>query len=406
MLFACACSSQSEEPEKDIQPNERVDIILEGETRSTADNLHHFYSSYTLDAIKYVDSDNNIPSKNAIVSPLSASMVLSMLANGTDNDTKTEILDYLGVESLNSLNNLAQILLSKLPSADNRTEMKIANALWVNKNYKLNRDYTSLINISYHGEINNADFGKGKSVADAINSWCSGKTNGMITKMFESVDPSSMAILLNAVSFKGEWHKETFLVDNTQKEMFHGSQKTTEVDMMRSYHELRSYYADDSFEIFYLPFGNTSFSFIGIVPREGISLDDATRLLSAEEIEFLKSNTVDCMLAVDMPRFKVKSELKLNDVFKAGGMERLCGSIDLKMFEEDMAGSIFFKQAANLEIDEAGAKLAAVTSGDLSTSLPILPGSEQHVRLDRPFFFFIQENSTGACLLSGRITDI
>ncbi|MDE6096114.1 MAG: hypothetical protein K2G52_07995 [Muribaculaceae bacterium] len=35
-----------------------------------------------------------------------------------------------------------------------------------------------------------------------------------------------------------------------------------------------------------------------------------------------------------------------------------------------------------------------------------VPGSEQHVRLDRPFFFFIQENSTGACLLSGRITDI
>lgn len=406
MIFACACSSQSDEFEKDFQPNDRVDIVLEGETRAAADNLHSFYLNFTLDAIKYVDSDNLNTSKNTIVSPLSASMVLSMLANGVDNDTKSEILDYLGVENLNSLNELSEILLSKLPTADNRTEMKIANAIWVNNSFRLNQDYSSLIKLSYQGEVNNADFGNGKKVADAINKWCSGKTNGLISKMFDSVDPSSMAILLNAVFFKGEWYEKTFLTENTKKEMFNGSQKRTEVEMMHSYHERRSYYADDFFEIFYLPFGNTSFSFIGIVPREGVSLNEATRLLTDEKIITLKENTVSCMLAVDMPRFKVKSELKLNDIFKAGGMAKIGDSMDLQMFEGDVAGSIFFKQAANLEIDEAGAKLGAVTSGDISTALPIIPGSEQHVRLDRPFYFFIQENSTGACLLSGRITDI
>lgn len=406
MIFACACSSQSEVIDDELNPDETANIVLNGETRAAADNLHKFYIKYTLDAIKYVDSNNEILSKNTIVSPLSTSMVLAMLANGVDNDAKSEILDYLGVKNLNSLNNLSEILLSELPVADKRAEMKIANAIWVNNHYKLNQDYTSLINLSYQGEINNADFGNGKKVADAINKWCSVKTDGLIRKMFDTVDPSSMVILLNAVFFKGKWRDETFLKENTKKETFNGLNKTTEVDMMHATHAMRNYFADDSFEIFYLPFGNRSFSFIGIVPREGISLEEATRLLTDEEIASLKENTVYCMLAVDMPKFKVENELKLNDIFKTGGLESVCESIDMKMFQEEVAGSIFFKQAANLEIDESGAKLAAVTSGDISTAAPIIPGSEQHVRLDRPFYFFIQENSTGACLLSGMITDI
>ena len=406
LIFACACTSQSDVIDDEIDPNERGWIELEQDTRAVAENLQDFYLNYTLDAIKYVDSNNEILSKNTVVSPLSASMVLAMLANGVDDEAKSEILEYLGVNDLNDLNGLSEILLSKLPTADNRTEMKIANAIWVNEGYKLNQDFSSLINLTYQGEINYADFNEGKKTANAINKWCSAKTNGLIPEMFDEIDPLSMAILLNAVFFKGKWRDETFLKENTKKETFNGLNKTTEVDMMHATHAMRNYFANDSFEIFYLPFGNRSFSFIGIVPREGISLEEATRLLTDEEIASLKENTVYCMLAVDMPKFKVENELKLNDIFKIGGLESVCESIDMKMFQEEVAGSIFFKQAANLEIDESGAKLAAVTSGDISTAAPIIPGSEQHVRLDRPFYFFIQENSTGACLLSGMITDI
>lgn len=405
LIFACACTSQSDVIDDEIDPNERGWIELEQETRAVAENLQDFYLNYTLDAIKYVDSNNEILSKNTVVSPLSASMVLAMLANGVDDEAKSEILEYLGVNDLNDLNGLSEILLSKLPTADNRTEMKIANAIWVNEGYKLNQDFSSLINLSYQGEINYADFNEGKKTANAINKWCSAKTNGLIPEMFDEIDPLSMAILLNAVFFKGKWHDEIFLKENTKKEMFHGIKGSKEVDMMHASSKSRLYNADDSFEIFYLHFGNCAFSFIGIVPREGISSNEAIRLLTPEKIRDLQGNMVECDLAVDMPRFKIENKLRLDDIFKAGGLEGIFRGLDVTMFEKETAGRIRFNQAANLEIDENGAKLAAVTSGELNESAPAL-GSKQHVRLDRPFFFFIRENGSRACLLSGRIADL
>lgn len=405
LIFACACTSQSEVVDKELDPDEHEEIVLTGETRAVADNLHNFYINYTLDAIRHVDSNDEILSKNTIVSPISASMVLAMLANGVDDKAKLEILDYLGVKNLNALNSLSEILISQLPTVDKRSEMKIANAVWVNNDYKLNQDFSSLINLSYQGEINYADFDNIKKTTDAINKWCSAKTNGLISEMFENVDPSNMAILINAVFFKGKWRDETFLKENTKKELFHGIKESKEVDMMYASHEMRSYNADDDFEIFYLPFGNRSFSFIGIVPREGISDNEAIQLLTAEKIQDLQDNIVGCNLAVNLPRFKVENELKLDNIFKAGGLEHIFNNLDIKMFEKETSGTIHFKQAANLEIDETGAKLAAVTSGELDSSAPA-PGSKQHVRLNRPFFFFIRENSTGAYLLSGRIAEL
>lgn len=405
LFFACACTSQSDVIDDELDRDEHTEIVLTGDTRSAADNLRDFYINYTLDAIKYVDSNDEILSKNTVVSPLSASMVLAMLANGVDDEVKSEILEYLGVNDLNDLNGLSEILLSQLPTVDKRTEMKIANAIWVNKDYKLNQDFSSLINLSYQGEINYADFNKGKETANAINKWCSAKTNGLIPEMFDEIDPSSMAILLNAVFFKGKWRDETFLKENTKKEMFHGINGSKEVDMMHASHKSRLYNSDDSFEIFYLPFGNRSFSFIGIVPREGISVNEAIQLLTPGAIQDLQDNAVECDLAVDMPRFKAGNELSLDDIFKAGGLDGIFSGLDVTMFEKETSGAIRFKQAANLEIDETGAKLAAVTSGELDLLAPIA-GSKQYVRLDRPFFFFIRENSTGACLLSGRIADL
>ncbi|MEZ3551557.1 MAG: hypothetical protein K1W02_12690 [Muribaculaceae bacterium] len=66
------------------------------------------------------------------------------------------------------------------------------------------------------------------------------------------------------------------------------------------------------------------------------------------------------------------------------------------------------KQAASFSIDETGAEAAAVSSGELIDTSPgsIDPNHLYTVKVDRPFFFFINEFSSGACVLSGRISDL
>lgn len=40
---------------------------------------------------------------------------------------------------------------------------------------------------------------------DMINSWVANKTNNKIQRLVDSVSPSTQLMLLNAVSFKGQW---------------------------------------------------------------------------------------------------------------------------------------------------------------------------------------------------------
>ncbi|MCM1139590.1 MAG: hypothetical protein NC453_13550, partial [Muribaculum sp.] len=56
-------------------------------------------------------------------------------------------------------------------------------------------------------------------------------------------------------------------------------------------------------------------------------------------------------------------------------------------------------------IDEAGVEAAAAT--EITGWSSAMPGAEPTFRMvDQPFYFFITEYSTGACLLSGRIADL
>ncbi|MDE6443017.1 MAG: hypothetical protein K2K64_01150, partial [Muribaculaceae bacterium] len=77
------------------------------------------------------------------------------------------------------------------------------------------------------------------------------------------------------------------------------------------------------------------------------------------------------------------------------------------MFTPAEAGAITMTQTTSFEIDENGATAAAVSDGEMSfTAEPIDPNKEYTMVFDRPFYFFIREVSTGACLLSGFIADL
>ena len=60
----------------------------------------------------------------------------------------------------------------------------------------------------------------------------------------------------------------------------------------------------------------------------------------------------------------------------------------------------------SFSIDETGAEAAAVTSEEFFNSVNIDKDGFATVKVDSPFYFFITEWSTGACILSGRIANL
>ena len=141
--FMTSCNS-SAEPDKEVE-NIRNDIQLSASSRAAADELKDFYQKFTIDAINTVDADPNATSSNVIVSPLSASMMLGMLANGVENEVATRISEYLGVSDLAALNALAANLIEALPNADKKSKLSISNSVWHNDKLLLNSSFSSTV---------------------------------------------------------------------------------------------------------------------------------------------------------------------------------------------------------------------------------------------------------------------
>ncbi len=404
MSLFTACSSDDS---GGVVPNDRKDIELVGATRSAANDLKDFYVGFTGDVAKYVDENPDL-SGSFVVSPLSVSMLLSMVANGVEEDVQQEIAGYLGTNDIDALNSLASTLLAELPKVDNQTEVKLANSIWVNNRFKLHDDFSSLLSGGYGAQVNYEDiYGNPAKVAKNIGGWCAKQTNGLIPEMVDGISSDVYAVILNAVYFKGLWKEGTFLEENTKERPFYGTGETKDVKMMHSASAPRSYYKDDYFEMFYLPFGNSAYSLMVVLPNENLSLDKANAMLTPEFVSDFKQKMVRCNLTVELPKFKVNNNLGLNEILQASGLLKVTNDLRLDMFEPAQRGEIRFYQGGAFRIDEKGVKAAAVTSGTIMDEMaPILPEGSYTVTVDHPFYFFLTECSTQACLLSGRITDI
>ena len=113
MLAAALCilgSCSSDEP-SDGGSNEFLPIKLDTNQKTIVDRNSRM-------AVEILDDMAAVTDKNEFISPLSLNMVLSMLANGAEGETREQILKLLSMEdgaSLAELNELNKTIVSRLP---------------------------------------------------------------------------------------------------------------------------------------------------------------------------------------------------------------------------------------------------------------------------------------------------
>ncbi|MBQ7975473.1 MAG: hypothetical protein IJ300_07285, partial [Clostridia bacterium] len=70
--------------------------------------------------------------KKYMFSPMSIKMALALAANGASGETQEQILNALGLSSLDEFNALAKDLIERYSQTD-ILNLNIANAIWMNK---------------------------------------------------------------------------------------------------------------------------------------------------------------------------------------------------------------------------------------------------------------------------------
>ncbi|MDD6112529.1 MAG: serpin family protein [Prevotellaceae bacterium] len=342
-----------------------------------------------------------------VVSPMSVTYLMAMLANGAEASTREEIMDAIGAKDfdIDEMNAFYAYLIRRAKTADKQTTLNIANYIALNKEFKLKKKFASTIADSYQGAVESLDFTNSESTK-RINGWCSEHTNNMIPTIIDQVEPSAVAYILNAIYFNGTW-TDKFDKNNTKKEQFNGyTRDIMYVDMM---HRNAKYYytSNDVYSAVTLPYGSGAYSMTVILPNEGKFLTDLTKALNADTIASLRRNMEECLVDLKLPRFTTEMKLPLKGIVAKLGAPSMFDATRAD-FSSFANGNVYVSemlQKAKIEVSEEGTKAAAVTMGMVKlTSMRPQEPRRVDFHCDRPFVYMIQDNYTGAILFMGQFT--
>jgi serpin B len=358
------------------------------------------------------------PGENALVSPYSAREAVGLAYIGSRGATADGLAAALRAGRPDDFLETAKKTRLEISSADPKTTIEVANSLWLRKEWKFLDSYVSKAKDAFSAEVFRRDFSP-STVAEA-DAWVSRRTHGKITKAVEKLEPSEVAVLLNAVYFKGVW-KRPFDKTKTRDEDFSlASGKVVRRPRMafgpvtkRRESDRFDYAEDADVQAVRLPYGSGRIAMIVLLPAKGSSLAVLTGKLTGSWWRTLRSRLAERAGEVEMPRFKYGASMKLNDPLIEMGAAAAFDKAraDFRDMAEarrpqDMLHISEVLQDAVIEVDEIGTVAAA------KTSVSMMVGSSFHEEpppfvfiVDRPFLFAIEDDVTGTLLFVGSVQD-
>ena len=338
---------------------------------------------------------------NALLSPLSATQALSLLANGADGETLAQIQEALyGDISVAEWNAYLKDYVNSLPSTS-KTKLLQANSVWYDQHagLSLQPGFLQTVTDYYNAELYAAPFNS--DTLNEINKWISDNTDGLIDQAANDLDDVVMC-LINALVFDGKWAEPYEDSDIRDREFHNANGSSQTVDMMYSTETL--YLESDTARGFMKEYEGGSYAFVAILPNEDLTLTEYLESLTAEDLMQLLNNVQDTEVDAGLPQFEYGFSIELNDVLQEMGMTDAFdpASADFSGMGKDLyVGTVLHK--THITVDAHGTKAASITIGGLEpTSAPV---PKTTVILDRPFLYMIVDTQTNLPIFIGTVTD-
>ncbi|MGZ9584680.1 serpin family protein [Paenibacillus marinisediminis] len=345
--------------------------------------------------------------KNSLISPASVYLALGMTANGAANHTLAEMEALLGGGSLKieDLNRYYSTLASGLREVKSGT-FHIANSIWYKDapDFQVMPSFLETNATYYEAAAYLADFNSTQTVKD-INNWVNHNTDGLIDSIIDKIDTDTVMYLFNTVLFEQEW-ANVYNKNNVGKGPFKLDDKRS-IDVEYMYSEERAYVQDDRAQGFIKPYKDNRFSFVAILPNEGISLNEYAASLTGESWLQLIGSKSDEMIIAGLPKFKYEYEVNLVDPLKELGLtDGFDGQLaDFSRMALSSNGNVYIGDVLHktyIQVDELGTKAGAVTKVAMEEAGAVVAKS---ITLNRPFLYAIMDNETGLPLFMGTVVN-
>ncbi|XP_062083211.1 serpin-Z10-like [Humulus lupulus] len=289
--------------------------------------------------------------KNFIVSPLSCTILLSMVASGLKGEALEQMMFFfrlrMGLRSIADLISESDRLMAmvSLDSTKGLLPLSSANGAWVDMKYKLKPSFQQVLKTTYRADSMALDFANELEEAVAeINTWVEKATNGNIkdsvSKQFLLKD--TVLILANALYFKRTRKRSRSLLPSRTiiLNFYTLDGKTVKVPFLTHSFLYFPYGYSQGCKILKLPYyvGNQKgvklFSMYIFLPDEKDGLHDLIKQLSSDstllnlrfEFKYVK------MEEIMIPKFKFKYSTEVSDIMEQMGL-RLNMNKDAEMVE-------------------------------------------------------------------------
>lgn len=346
---------------------------------------------------------------NLLFSPFSVYTAFAMVYEGASGKTKEEMETVFNfVKEGSERRGPWAKLLDRINKKGKDYQLFTANALWIQKDFKVLPDYTTTIEKFYKGMVSNIDFfGATERSRQTINKWVEEKTNNKIKELFRpgTLNQLTRLVLTNAIYFKGEWLKQFEKEDTKEEDFWVSKERSVKVPMMRIIGQnARFNYAEtEGLQILEMDYKGNDISMIVLLPKGDIELLEKS--LTEENLRNWISRLREERIDVYFPKFKITKRYTLNDIVQEMGAKSafIPGKADFSKINgtKELYIQIAVHQAF-IEVNEEGTEAGGATGIGIGiTAVPI----KKVFRADHPFIFIIQEKETETILFLGKVVN-
>ena len=271
--------------------------------------------------------------------------------------------------------------------------LRTANSVWLRDSDGLSVEDDFLVTCGERlgAQVFSAPFDD-STVAD-VNAWVSEKTDEMIPQMLSQISDSAQVLLVNALAFDGGWEDpfDSALVSPDTFTCEDGTEQ--DVTMMHSAED--SYLESELATGFVKPYEGYDYAFVGLLPAEGVSVEELLASLDGDALEELLTPVAGAAAEIGLPKFTSSYEAELTDALRSLGMTDAFDATraDFSRMGTSEQGPLYVGSVLHktfVDVNEEGTRAAAATTVSMDgASAPGGPVEYHEVILDRPFVYLI-----------------
>ena len=334
---------------------------------------------------------------NRAYSPATVYMAMAMLAETTGGNSRQQILDLLGAESIEALRTQAGHVWNAQYCDDGESISLLANSLWLDEAYRFKDPAVQNLVNHYYTSIFNGDLGT-EEMNEQLRTWLNSQTGGLLQDRAKELELSEYAVfaLASTIYFAAGWENE-FSPDKTADGVFHCEDGDLTTPFMNQSIQFGTYYRGSNFGAVRLNMSKGGMWLI--LPDEGVTVEevlagDEYLTMTLNPHQWTNKNIVKINLS--LPKFDISSQADLIDGMKKLGLSDVFNphiSDFTPMTDADQLAVGKIDHTVRVAIDEEGVVAAAYTVIEIKdTGAPMPPRDEINFVLDRPFLFLVTDD--------------